>query len=136
MYYLVFRPRRTKVNEDRFQYDYRNQPFVGFTQDLNDALKMAWENKDSNYQIYVSDNTNLNFRRGESVRYGFKYSYSVYVPYKRTPEGQETLIDNPFLSDEDNRKRMDEIKNKRLYGVRKRIKELSVVEESIQKASN
>lgn len=136
VYYLVFRPYRKKVSggEARFRYDFRNQSFVGFSLELEDALKMAHDNPEMNYQIYQVDQPTLNFQMKGCDRYGFRrHVTDVYLPYKRGADGKETYLPNPFVSDEENHRRMELVRNKRLEGLRAKQKHLADLEELIKR---
>jgi hypothetical protein len=131
MYYLVFKPQRKRVSDDRYRYDYRNQSFIGFTQSFTDAISLAVGNHDANYQIYESSECNLDFHRRDAIRYAFRKHYGTYILYKRKDD-VETLIHNPLEDESVERQRLDEIKNKRLEGIRKKMQELADVEKQIE----
>lgn len=116
MYYLIFRPYRlkNKRNQNGYHYDFRNQNFVGFTDQLNDALTMALDNPDNAYQIYELSDFTLDFRMSKYVRYGVRNFDGLLVPYTRTVEGQESFLNNPRLSDEENEKLIAEATVKHL----------------------
>jgi hypothetical protein len=116
--------RDTQENQERVRYDYRSQAFIGFTCNLADALKMIVENPSENYQIYECDQPVLDFRRNESVRYGFRRHYGISVVYRRTPDGEERLVKNPMESDEESEKKLVEIQRRRAEGIQRRIEQL------------
>lgn len=139
MLYLVFKPYRKRVSspqehsEVNYRYDFRNQSFIGYTNDLNEALKICHDNLDLNYQVYECQSDScLEFKMKNCTRYGFRKHTDFYVPYRRVDDGKETYMTNPFIDQEENQRRLDAIRNKKLEGLRQRRSQLADLEQKIR----
>jgi len=127
--FLVFQPNIS--TNTRYRFDYRNQNFIGITNDLTDALALAYANLDDNLQIYELDAPTLDFQMNNCVRYGFKYLYGVFIPYRRTTDNKECYINNPFESPQENQRRVKFIRDKKLNNLKKHLTRLIDMEQQL-----
>lgn len=126
-FFLIFKPfQKDRKDGKSGRYDFRHQTFMGFTDKLPEALRMLYDDKESNYQVYEIDKPELNFQKNKCVRYGFRKRGEYMMLYRRTPRTEDSppVIEdclNPLLPLEEATKQLEEVRNhKREVLVRKK----------------